>query len=169
MTWPHDDPASLDAFYGPLSLGRDGRPTRKWEGEHLESITSPYPLAIAWMPGVTVRRVLCHRKVAGSLARIFAAILAHYGTPEAVAAARMHLYGGCYAFRPVRGGNRLSVHAYGAAVDLDPEGNPLGKEHDCGPLMMPAPVVAIFEAEKWTWGGRFRNRPDCMHFQAATP
>ena len=32
--------------------------------------------------------------------------------------------------------------------------------------MMPQPVVDIFEAESWKWGGRFTQRQDCMHFQA---
>jgi hypothetical protein len=30
---------------------------------------------------------------------------------------------------------------------------------------MPPPVVALFEAEGWAWGGRF-TRPDPMHFEA---
>ena len=32
--------------------------------------------------------------------------------------------------------------------------------------MMPLPVVAVFEAAGWKWGGRFKSRKDCMHFQA---
>ncbi|MGH9753910.1 MAG: M15 family metallopeptidase [Blastocatellia bacterium] len=34
--------------------------------------------------------------------------------------------------------------------------------------MMPKVVVKIFKAERWKWGGSFRSRPDCMHFQATS-
>lgn len=169
MTWPRENPEQIEAFYGPLSLGTDGRPTRKWEADHLVSFTPPYPLALAWDPTRRASRVTCHKKVADGLGRIFDAILGHYGTAERVARARMHLYGGCYAFRRISGRTALSLHAYGAAVDLDPSANPLGKAYDPAAGMMPAAVVEIFEAEGWTWGGRFRTRPDCMHFQAAKP
>lgn len=169
MTWPRERPEELEAFYGPLTLGTDGRPTAKWEREHLVSVTTPFPLALAWDPTRRVSRVTCHEKVSDSLDRILKAILAHYGTAEKVARARMHLYGGCYEFRRISGRTALSLHAYGAAVDLDPLSNPLGKAHDPAAGMMPMEVVEIFEEERWTWGGRFRSRPDCMHFQAAKP
>ena len=79
----------------------------------------------------------------------------------------MHLYGGCYNFRLIKNSNRLSCHAWGAAIDLDPEKNPLGVKYDESKGMMPRAVINIFEAEGWKWGGRFTKRPDCMHFQAA--
>ena len=168
MTWPKDTPETLEAFYGPLVLGASGRPTIKWEREHLSSFATPYPLALSWDPAKKVSRITCHTKVADSLARILKAILALYETQDTIVKARMHLYGGCYCFRPSRGSNRLSVHAYGATVDLDPEANPMGKPYDPAAGMMPQPVIDIFKKEGWTWGGDFKNRPDCMHFQAAS-
>jgi hypothetical protein len=80
----------------------------------------------------------------------------------------MHLYGGCYNFRLIKDSNRLSTHAWGASIDLDPQKNPLGKPYNETRGMMPKAVIKIFEAEGWKWGRRFRNRPDCMHFQAVT-
>jgi hypothetical protein len=78
----------------------------------------------------------------------------------------MHLFGGAYAYRTVRGSTRLSLHAYGAAIDLDPVRNPLHQAWK--PLrMMDLGVVETFEAAGWTRGGRFTSRPDCMHFQVA--
>jgi hypothetical protein len=78
----------------------------------------------------------------------------------------MHLTGGVYNFRQISGSARLSLHSYGAAIDLDPAGNPLGRAWLADAGMMPLPVVAIFEAAEWKWGGRFKSRKDCMHFQA---
>lgn len=77
----------------------------------------------------------------------------------------MDLFGGCYNYRRVSGRSQLSVHSWGAAIDLDPVNNPLGKKWRPDSGMMPEQVVAIFRAEGWRWGGDF-TRPDCMHFEA---
>ena len=78
----------------------------------------------------------------------------------------MHLCGGAFNFRLKRGGNSLSIHSWGAAIDLDPERNALGRRYRAGAGMMPMAVVEIFAAEGWVWGGPW-SRPDAMHFQAA--
>jgi hypothetical protein len=113
-----------------------------------------------------VSSVLVHRKCSDSLLRILGAIKDHYGSQAAIDAARMHLFGGVYNFRLMRGGSSLSIHSWGAAIDLDPERNGLGVKYNAAKGMMPAPVIAAFEKEGWTWGGRWK-RPDAMHFQAA--
>jgi hypothetical protein len=166
MPWPADTMPALEAFYGPIKLGSTGRPTRAWEQETLITIRSAYPLALSWRPDQRITRVICHRLVAESLTRILSGILSHFGTIEAVRAARMDLFGGCYNYRQIGGSHRLSVHSFGAAVDFDPENNPLGRAYVEGSVMMPRAVVDIFQAEGWRWGGSFRRRPDCMHFQA---
>jgi hypothetical protein len=166
LTFPPDEHAELVAFYGLHDLRPDGRPTAAWERAHLVTIATPYPLTLAWDLATQVRKLTCHKRVAESVARILAGILAHYGSVDAVKTARMHLYGGCYNYRRISGSGRLSTHAWGAAIDLDPDRNPLGQPHSPEQGMMPMPVVALFEAEGWRWGGRFVSRPDCMHFQA---
>jgi hypothetical protein len=119
-------------------------------------------MVLAWSPAQPVTRIRCHHKVADSLLRILTAIRDHYGTQAALEAARMHFYGGAHMFRPMRGrGHVLSIHSWGAAIDLDPEGNPFG-----GKVTMPPAVVSIFAAEGWVWGGPW-SKPDGMHFQAA--
>lgn len=167
MNWPPDTRQTLDAFYSKHMLGVDGRPTAGWQSANLTRIATPYPLTIAWDLSKQVTKVLCHKKVAESIVRIFENILSHYGSVEEVRKARMHLFGGMYNYRPVKGSNNLSTHSWGAGIDLDPEKNALGKKYDPSKGMMPEAVIAIFEAEGWKWGGRFR-RPDCMHFQATS-
>lgn len=166
MEFPKDTPDDLIRFYSKHALRPDGRPTTVWERENLVTIPSPYPLTLSFDPSKVVRKLTCHKKVAPSLTRVLEGILAHFGDQAGIERARMHLYGGCYNFRPVSGSSRLSTHAWGAGIDLDPDRNPMGKAHDPSAGMMPLEVVALFDAEGWRWGGRFRSRPDCMHFQA---
>jgi hypothetical protein len=167
MAWPADTAQALDAYYGKHALAADGTPTATWQRAHLTRIELPYPMVLAWDLAVTIRKLTCHKLVADSLLRVFNGILQHYGSPADVKTARMHLFGGCYNYRRVSGSGRLSTHAWGAGVDLDPDRNGLGRPYDENAGMMPMAVVHIFEAEGWRWGGKF-SRPDCMHFQATT-
>lgn len=130
---------------------------------NLTLVTPPYPMRMnydgAWHP---ITAINCNIKVAPSLRRILAAILAHYGSPDAVRAVGLDVYDGCYADRNVRGRSNRSMHAYGAAIDFDAEHNPLGATTG----RMPAEAVAIFTAEGWRWGGHYTGRKDWMHFEA---
>lgn len=164
--WPADDPAALLAYYGRFKLGPEGRPTARWEAANLVTIVAPYTMRPAWDPRIAIRWIRCHRRVAESLQQILRGILAYYGSVERVRAARMHLLGGVYSYRRISGSSRLSLHAWGAAIDLDPDHNPLGWAWRPGAGMMPMAVVELFEAAGWRWGGRFKGRKDCMHFQA---
>lgn len=164
--WPSPDRSALEAFFGRHETDpATGKPTAAWEAAHLADLAPPYPMVLAWAPGVAVRTIRCHRLVAGPLERVLRAVARHFGDTDALRRAGMHLYGGAYCYRPVRGGRATSLHAWGAAIDLDPARNPLGRAHGAAPGMMPPAVVRLFEAEGWAWGGRF-SRPDCMHFEA---
>jgi len=166
MSFPQEKTAALTAFYGPFALRTNGFPTAAWETTNLTSFVAPYPLAAAWDPSIAIKRIRCHRKVEESLRAILEGVKAHYGSIENIRVARMHLTGGVYNFRAISGTSRLSLHSYGAAIDLDPERNPLGKAWDENAGMMPMEVVDIFASAGWKWGGRFNGRKDCMHFQA---
>ena len=162
--WPKQ--SAMSAFYGNPDTNHDGMPDAAWEAANLISIKSPYRMVLAWDPSRTVSTIRVHKKCADSLLRVLTAIKAHYGTQEEIDAARMHLYGGCYNFRLMRGGSSLSIHSWGAAIDLDPERNGLGVTYNPAKGMMPQAVIDAFAAEGWVWGGKW-SRPDGMHFQAA--
>jgi D-alanyl-D-alanine carboxypeptidase len=150
--WPRwDNRAELEAFYTPVKLVK---------------IVPPYPLRIfiggKW---VTFKTLTCHAKVAASLSRILAAIKVHYGGDMAkIKADGMDVCEGVYVDRPVTGGKRKSMHAYGAAIDFNAEGNPLGSPKN----KMPKAVIAIFKAEGWRWGGDYTGRKDPMHLEACS-
>lgn len=156
----------MNGFYGDPDPNHDGVPDRAWEDASLVALTPPYRMVLAWAPNQVVRTIRCHRKAAPSLGRALGSIRLHYGTQEAIEAARMHLFGGAYMFRLKRGGVTPSIHSWGAAIDLDPERNAFGRPYDPRRGMMPQPVIEAFAAEGWTWGGQW-STPDAMHFQAA--
>lgn len=164
--WPHQN--DVDSFYGKIKIGNDGTPTDSWESENLVLATSPFPLRLSWDTKESVRKFRCHKRVRPSLETILEEIWSLYGKDLAkLRESRMDLFGGCYNFRRMRGGARLSMHAYGIAIDIDPDKNPLGKPYKESAGMMPMAVVEIFEKHGWEWGGRWGNRADCQHFQAA--
>lgn len=162
MIWPLQ--REMAAFYGDPDKNDDDRPDAAWESANLTRIIPPYPMVLAWAPDKAVKTIWCHKLIAQPLTRCLVNIQKHYKTQDAIRKVRMHLFGGCYNFRRVRGGKSLSTHAYGAAIDLDPENNPLGRVWSPG--MIPHEVVKIFRDEGATWGGEWR-RPDCQHFQWA--
>ena len=128
----------------------------------------PFPFRIAWNKAQKVKQFSCHEKVAAPMTTIFREAAAHYGEAE-MRRLGLDLFGGCYNYRPMRGGTALSMHAYGIAVDLDPENNQLRWGRDRAEFAKPAydPFWAIVEAHGGLSLGRARNY-DWMHFQFAT-
>lgn len=150
--WPAPDERSLIDFYGPPGQSR------------LVYFDLPYPMRLAWDRETIVTRARCHRRVENSLTEILEAIFDLYGSLEEVQAHRMDLFGGIYSFRLMRGSQAWSTHAWGVAIDLDPEQNgfqtPWPSE-----ATMPLEVIEIFEAAGWTTGALAWGR-DAMHAQA---
>jgi hypothetical protein len=78
-----------------------------------------------------------------------------------------------YNFRFVSGTTKLSDHAIGLAIDINPKQNPwihpsaLNKfpyiPGEKGTIEKGDDVVSIFEKYGWSWGGNWRN-PDYQHF-----
>ncbi len=155
--WPHDDTDSLIAFYGDPR--RDD-----FVEQNLVYAAPPWKMVLSWDTAHSVQRFLFHRRCKDALDRAFTAIWKIYGESQTrIEDVGLHLWGGAYNYRPIRGAHRLSCHAFGAAIDLAPDQNPMGhcKGH------MPAAVVAAFNIEGAWWGGDFHTRLDPMHFQFA--
>jgi hypothetical protein len=83
-----------------------------------------------------------------------------------------------FNYRRVTGGKRLSRHALGLAVDINPLQNPYirgswvlppGAVYDPnreGTLRDDGPVVQAFLRLGWAWGGHWKTLKDYQHFQA---
>ena len=167
--WPKDEFDSLNAFYGKHKYDDEGTVLDRWESQFLTRFKPPFQMKLSWDVETPVRLITCNKACFRSLACVLQKVWEAYGMDQdAINRDRLNLYGGCYNFRRARGLGRLSAHAWGAAIDLDPDKNSLGQKWAKGKGMMPEVVIDIFKAEGWVWGGDFKSRPDCMHFQAAT-
>lgn len=78
---------------------------------------------------------------------------------------------GTYNCRVIAGTQRMSMHAYGAAIDLNTAHSdywlwtkPDAQGHYAWKNRIPAEIVAIFEKHGFVWGGRWYHY-DTMHFE----
>jgi hypothetical protein len=127
----------------------------------------PFPMVIAWDRGQTISRFSCHELLAEPLTAIFRDTLDHYGLRQ-IEALELNVFGGCFNHRRMRGGRALSTHAYGAAVDLNPEKNRLRWGADRAQFAHPA--YRDFWEIVMTHGGTpagYAWGKDWMHFQFA--
>lgn len=159
--WPHQN--EVDTFYGN-PRGRNGKSSPKWEKANLVRVVPPYQMFYAGKP---ISSFLVHRKCAGSMLKALAAIRdATKGDKKLLTESGANIFGGSYNFRLMRGSNRLSMHSWGCAIDLDPARNGMG---DVTPHFAKYPfIIKAFEDAGAVWGGRWAGRAcDGMHFQFA--
>lgn len=161
IDWPFY--RGLNSFYGNPDVDGNGRPDPEWERANLVRIAPPYPMFWAWN-GAPVRTISIHKRCADSLERCLSRIGNAFSEQDRKRFC-LDECGGAYNFRPMRGGMALSVHSWGAAIDIAPKLNWLGRPYNPSHGMMPLRAVQIFSEEGWSWGGLWK-RADAMHFQA---
>lgn len=83
----------------------------------------------------------------------------------------------CFNYRLVAGTNKISNHAYGLAIDINPKLNPYikgssispeGAKYDSkipGTILPDSFLVKEFKKRGWTWGGDWTTRKDYQHFE----
>lgn len=85
----------------------------------------------------------------------------------------------CFNFRKIAGTDKLSLHAYGLAIDINPMQNPFIQNSKISPANgkdfidrskikagMVEPVVEVFYKYGFTeWGGNWQEPIDYHHFQ----
>lgn len=155
-TWPRQSQAEMEKFFGPV-------------GANQATLALPegYPMRIAWDLQKSVARFSCHEKIHDSARRVLVRVLDHYG-PVRIRELGLDLFGGCLNVRRMRGGSAWSVHAWGAALDFDPERNQLKWNKTRARFARPeyARWWSLWEDEGFVSLGRTRDF-DWMHVQAA--
>jgi D-alanyl-D-alanine carboxypeptidase len=150
----------INAEFGNIFAYEDGSghllPT--WESEQLALAELPFPLMLSWNHASTVQRIAVHKLLVTTFETVFAQIV------SAGLQSKVTTLGGAFSFRPQRTGAKLSAHAWGIAIDLNPETNQQGELGDMDPA-----VVKIFTDNGFEWGGIWvPKRRDSMHFQFCT-
>jgi hypothetical protein len=142
-------------FYGPV-------------GENTTSLDMPYSMKLAWNKNVIVKKITCHQKCAKSFYNVFEKVLKTYGDKE-IKRLNLDIFGGCANVRKMRGGSSWSIHAWAAAIDIDPDNNQLRWGKDRAKMAHPDynDYWKFVEAEGGVSLGRERNM-DYMHWQFAS-
>jgi hypothetical protein len=150
--WPKDNPAALKAFYGD--------PGRDEVASQLVSVKPPFQM---YYEGKPIDHIPFHKKAASALKAALDEIWEHCGKEQAlIERFGLHRYDGAYNKRLVRGSSsKWSNHAFGAAIDIDAEDNPMGR----GRGTMPDFAVRAFKRQGARWGGDYHSRKDPMHFE----
>jgi len=122
---------------------------------------------VSWRPYRSSRTVQVHSRALPAFQLVNENLAAEYARgnyyPVTVA------YG--HAFRAVTGGShRMSFHAFGTAVDINPAQNPYNA--DDPPVLvtnMPAWYVKAWQDAGFCWGGDWKSIKDAMHFSWRGP
>ncbi len=143
--------------------------------------------------------LICNNAIAADLLEIFYELYLHEYQLERVTL--IENYGGddelsmadnntsCFNYRVVAGSKKLSQHAYGLAIDINPFYNPYVTYPNGGVNVAPAGSEAyadrsasfpykidendlcykLFKDHGFTWGGAWNSSKDYQHFQKALP
>ncbi len=137
-------------------------------------------------------QIVVARELAAEVKEIFAALCAlrfpiqqvvplcqfHWSDDESMSANNSSGFN----YRAIVGGERLSYHALGRAIDINPRQNPYIKPNaegadlvlppgavydlsQMGTLKANSEAVRVFESRGWEWGGRWTRCFDYHHFQ----
>jgi hypothetical protein len=154
IAWPHDDNETLIKFYGTPGMVK------------LRDFVPPFQMIDADTKK-PVKSFEVHPKCFNAFAQVFQEIWDKCNHDQSVIEKyHLHLFGGSYNKRLVRGStSHWSVHAFGAAIDINPAGAPMAVDERPTQENMPDFAVEAFKRAGATWGGDFQHRKDWMHFQ----
>lgn len=129
----------------------------------LVRVPTPFPFSTRWEPNAGIREIEFHRYGACALKRALEKTWKHYGeNVHTLGISTLHR-----SYSPIKrsGSNRPSLHAWGLAIDLDSEGNPMIASGDASKFSGPkyAKLLDIFQTEGFVNMGR-RNGTNWGHF-----
>ena len=149
--------------YGHPDANGDGILDRQWFLDNIAVFGAPWPMMTSWDPVVRVVRFQAHKLAGPKIVKALENVAEAVGLDYLVSHG-FDRWGGCFNFRLIRGGNTLSNHSWGTAVDFNPHLGRLGSEEDR--RTYPRFIVESFRAEGFGWGGdKSWARADAMHFE----
>lgn len=172
MTFKWPTQRGCDDFYGD-PRGRDGGSVNpSWYARRIVMVSPPFAMR---MEAAKITRFAIHEKCAEATREWLETVWVNAGRDQkTIDAWGMSIFSGSFAYRTMRGGGVLSMHAYGAAIDFDAPRNAL---HDRTPHFaeLREAVVDPFLKLGGLWGGDWNGdkdtlderRCDGMHFQFA--
>jgi hypothetical protein len=151
---PEDDPgrvrnrALFDHMYGDCTRGE----------------VSPRLVAVAWLPRSLGRSVMITS--VNGVDRHLAEVSRDLDALPAALQRDLYPLGGTYNCRPVADTGVRSMHAYGAAIDINVAASDYWLWRHDAPYRnrIPQEIVEIFERHGFIWGGKWRHY-DTMHFE----
>ena len=156
---PHEDEETLNHYYGHPD---------KLEYSKLKEVRVPWPCVLSWDYSKTIQLTRMHSKCADKFQKLWDTVASNF-TWDEIKELGLDVFGGAYNKRFIRGGTRWSLHAYGAAWDVDPERNGLrmGKsEANLGTHHYAGEFWKLVE-ESGLYGLGPNHGRDFMHIQAA--
>lgn len=160
--FPHEDSVNLMKFYGD-PRGSNGQVSKKWFSENMVKWTPPYTIYYSDGKRTPLKTIFLHKKVVSVYTAAFTDVKNTF-EPKEINDLRLNISGGAFNYRVIRGGNRLSTHAFGIAIDMDPARNPYPKKWKEG--MINREFCDILMKHGIWWRGH-NGDVDAMHFQCA--
>lgn len=144
-------------------LRRFGEPTAANEPKYMSVWNVPADIQSAFAHVFTIGKPGFPKKIYGNKLLIPRLECGLRNVMERGLARELKTWDGCHNVRLQRGYTSMSLHAWGAAFDVNAAENGLGKK----PRLTPA-FVKCFTDAGLEWGGSWQSRPDGMHFQLDT-
>ena len=146
---------------------RDEAFFNKMYGDCRKGQVKPHMVPITWLPKTWGKRV--YVTSVNGVARKLQAVSAEIDRLPASIKRSAYPIAGVYSCRPVRDTGKLSMHSYGAAIDLNVKISDYWLWHKkANPIpyrnRMPQEIVDIFERHGFIWGGKWYHY-DTMHFE----
>jgi hypothetical protein len=122
-------------------------------------------MRLAWDLDTQVHKMRCHKLVADKFLLVFNELVRVYGYKKIVELG-IDIFGGCFNFRKMRGGNDWSTHSWGVAIDLHPAANSLKTPYSKSLFSKPEykELHNIFEKHGFINLGKTKGY-DTMHWQ----
>lgn len=159
--WPKQ--SEVNEFYGNPRGSGYYHASSSWQKENLVFVTPPFQMTYE---GKLIKGFQFHKKCSEALLQALKNIQTSAGNDyDKLKYWKVTDFCGSYVYRLMRGGNSLSMHAYGIAIDLDAANNGF---YDKTPRFAQFPeVIKAFDDVGATWGGRWTRATDGMHWQFA--